>query len=115
MYLFVECWKARKEWFELTSDEQAAYMAELGKGIGELMKVGVEIVSWTFNDPSTSKRAPYDYVAVWKFPTKEFAAQFEQIVEGSGWYNYFDQINLKGEVSTPEACIGQMIGAIQHV
>jgi hypothetical protein len=113
MYLFVECWKARKEWCNLTIQEQSAYMAELGKGIGELLKAGVEIVSWTYNDPETANRAPYDYIAVWKFPTKELAGQFEQIVEGSGWYNYFDQVNMKGEVSTPDACISQMIGMKQ--
>ena len=110
MYLFIECWKARPEWLALSPEVRGSYMAELGKGIAELMKSGVEIVSWSMNDPNTSNRGPYDYFAVWKFPTKDLANGFEHIVQQSGWYNYFDQVNFKGEVSSPDASIGHMIG-----
>jgi hypothetical protein len=110
MYLFVECWKARPEWLALNTEARGAYMAELGKGMEELVKAGVEIVSWSMNEPDTSNRAPFDYFAVWKFPTGELAAGFEQIVQQSGWYSYFDQVNLKGVVAPPDASIGQMIG-----
>jgi hypothetical protein len=110
MYLFVECWKARPEWLELNTEERGNYMAELGKGIEALLKAGVEIVSWSMNDPDTSNRASFDYFAVWKFPTKELADEFEKIVQQSGWYNYFEQVNLKGELSSPDHIIGQIIG-----
>ena len=110
MYLFVECWKARPEWLALTPDARSAYMAELGKGIGELLKSGVEIISWSMNDLDTTNRGPYDYFAAWKFPTKEQATGFEQVIQQSGWYTYFDQINFKGEVLDPNPSIGHMIG-----
>jgi hypothetical protein len=110
MYIFVECWKCRPEWLALTKEARGAYMAELGKGIEQLLKSGVEIVSWSMNEPDTSKRSPYDYFAVWKFPTREQAAGFEQVVQQSGWYNYFDQVNLRGEVAPPDPSIGHMIG-----
>jgi hypothetical protein len=109
MYLFVECWKAKPEWLAMNPDARGAYMNALGSGIQELLKAGVEIISWSMNDPGTSNRAPYDYFAVWKFPTPEGAAMFEQVVQQSGWYTYFEQVNLKGEVSSPEPCIGHMI------
>ena len=35
---------------------------------------------------------------------------FEQVVLQSGWYTYFDQVNLKGAVSPPDTSIGHMIG-----
>lgn len=110
MYLFVECWKARREWLDLDKESRVAYMNALGGGIAELMKAGAEIVSWAMNEPDTACRASFDYVAVWKFPTRELADGFEKIVEQSGWYNYFDQVNLKGEISSPDFCIGRMIG-----
>ncbi|MBK7031418.1 MAG: hypothetical protein IPH45_20485 [Bacteroidales bacterium] len=101
MYLFVECWKARPEWQALSSEARGAYMEELGKGIEALINSGVEIVSWSMNDQDTANRGSFDYFAVWKFPTKELAAGFEQIVQQSGWYNYFDQVNFKGEILSP--------------
>ena len=109
MYLFVECWKARPEWQALNPEARGAYMAELGKGMEELLKSGVEIVSWSMNDPDISRRGPFDYFAVWKFQTKEQATGFEQVVLQSGWYSYFDQVNFKGEVSDPTSVIGHMM------
>ena len=109
MYLFVECWKARPEWLALKAEERGAYMAQLGQGIGELLKAGVEVISWSLNDIDTSNRSQYDYFAVWKFPTKEMVQGFEQIVEQSGWYNYFDQVNLSGEIKDPFSCISNIV------
>jgi hypothetical protein len=109
MYLFVECWKARTEWLALKQEERGAYMAQLGAGIQELLNTGVEIITWSFNDPDTASRGAFDYFAVWKFPNKEAVKGFEQIVEKSGWYTFFDQVNLSGEMSDPQACIAHMI------
>jgi len=109
MILFIECWKARPEWLELSIEARSTYMEQLGQGIGELIKAGVEIISWSMNEANTSNRSPFDYFAVWKFPSLEIAAGFEQIVQQSGWYNYFDQVNLKGEISDPQTMIGKII------
>lgn len=109
MYLFVECWKARPEWKDLNKEARIAYMEELGRGMEELIKAGVEIISWSMNDPDTSNRSPFDYFAAWKFPDKAFAKGFEQIIQQSGWYNYFDQVNLGGEMSDPSSSISHMI------
>jgi hypothetical protein len=109
MFLFIECWKARPEWLELSIEARSTYMEQLGQGIGELIKAGVEIISWSMNEANTSNRSPFDYFAVWKFPNREIAAGFEQIVQQSGWYSYFDQVNLKGEISDPQTMIGKII------
>ncbi|HLO92102.1 MAG TPA: DUF6616 family protein [Lentimicrobium sp.] len=110
MYLFIECWKAKQEWFDLSTENRAAYMSELGKGITGLLEAGVEIVSWGINSDDISNRSKYDYFGVWKFPDRNFAKQFELIIEQSGWYNYFDQVNLGGEICMPDIPIGHMIG-----
>jgi hypothetical protein len=34
---------------------------------------------------------------------------FQAIVEGAGWYNYFEQINMTGEDIGAEKVIGKMI------
>ncbi len=109
MYLFIECWKARQEWITLSQADRADYLTQVSGGVGDLIKAGVEIVSWSMNDKNTSNRGDYDCFAVWKFPNKEIALQFEQIVEQSGWYNYFDQVNFKGSLSDPQSIIEAMI------
>lgn len=109
MYLFTECWKAKDEWLELDKKSRNDYMQELGKGVAELVKAGVEIITWSMNDCDITKRAPYDYFAIWKFPNKAFAQQFELIIEQSGWYKYFDQLNMGGEIGKPDESISHMI------
>ena len=89
MYIFVECWKARPDWLAFTPAGRGSYMAEPGKGIAELMKSGVEIVFWSMNDPGISNRGSYDSFAVWKFPTKDLADGFEQIVSPASFRVFF--------------------------
>lgn len=46
---------------------------------------------------------------MYKFPNQEMVTQFEQLVEGSGWYTYFEQVNISGEALTPNYILGQII------
>ncbi|MCG7857013.1 DUF6616 family protein [Flavihumibacter sp.] len=109
MITYVELWKAKQAWTDLSKSERGDYMNALGPAIQHLLENGVQIVSWGSNDSSTFSKADYDYFAVWTFPTIESAQEFEKMVEGAGWYNYFDQVNAMGTTSTPQDVIGMMI------
>jgi len=109
MITYIELWKAKQAWLDMNTEERANYMAALGPAIQQLMENGVQIVSWGTNEAGTFKKVDYDYFAVWTFPTTEAAQQFEVMVEGAGWYNYFDQVNAMGNTSTPQEVIGKLI------
>lgn len=109
MIYFIECWNAKPAWKALSQEERANYMGQIGGAIQGLMEQGVEVVTWSNNDESTSKRADYDYFAIWSFPTQALADHFQQLVEGAGWYTYFEQSNLMGKKASPEELIGQLI------
>lgn len=109
MYLYVELWKAKPEWLGLSEKERGEYMSQLGPAIEGLAKSGVEIVGWGLNDAETPYRGDYPYLAVWKMPNKNLVQQFEETVEQAGWHKYFEQINVRGELLTPETVIENMI------
>jgi hypothetical protein len=109
MHLMIEVWNAKPAWLALSQEERGAYMANIGPAIEQLLGAGVEIVGWGSNDADTSNRANYQYFAVWKMPNKEIVNQFEQAVEQAGWYNYFDQYNLRGEIVPVEQVIGEHV------
>lgn len=109
MITYIELWKAKQAWTDLPTEERGAYMTALGPAIQQLMENGTEIVSWGKNNDATFNKADYDFFAVWTFPTEEAAKSFETMVEGAGWYNYFDQVNAMGNTSTPQDVIGQLI------
>jgi hypothetical protein len=109
MITYIELWKAKQAWIDLSKDERGNYMNGLGPAIQQLLDNGVQIVSWGSNEPSTFNRVDYDYFAVWTFPGTDAARDFEKMVEGAGWYNYFDQVNATGVASTPQDVLGIMI------
>lgn len=109
MITYIELWKAKQAWLNLPKEEREAYMTALGPAIQQLMENGVQIVSWGTNEASTFSKVDYDYFAVWTFPNMEAAQGFEKLVEGAGWYNYFDQVNVMGNAGSPQDVIGKMI------
>src|SRR2546425_4237095 len=109
MITYVELWKAKQTWINLSKSDRGDYMNALGPAIQHLLDNGVQIVSWGSNNSSTFSKADYDYFAVWTFPNIETAQDFEKMVENAGWYNYFDQVNAMGTASSPQDVIGMMI------
>jgi hypothetical protein len=109
MFTYIELWKAKQSWLELSKDERANYMNALGPAIAQLIAGGAQIVSWGYNESSTFCRADYDFFGVWNFPDRDAALGFEKMVEGAGWYHYFDQVNAMGAAGGPQESIAMMI------
>lgn len=109
MITYIELWKAKQAWKDLSKEERGNYLDAIGPVIQQLLDSGVQILSWGSNEKDTFSKADYDYFAVWTFPGLESAQHFEKIVEGAGWYTYFDQVNAMGPTSTPQEVIGKMI------
>ncbi|MDQ6608825.1 MAG: hypothetical protein M3Y85_03290 [Bacteroidota bacterium] len=110
MITYIELWKAKQAWIDLSKEERGNYLAALGPAIQQLMESGVQIVSWGANEDSTFSKADYDYFAVWTFSDAATVQSFETMVEGAGWYNYFDQVNIMGTATSPQEVMGKMIG-----
>jgi len=110
MKYYIEGWNAKQAWLDLDQEQRGAYMAQLGPSIQQMAEQGVEIISWGLNDPDTDHRLPFDFFAIWKFPSDEMAKTFEGVVNGAGWYNYFEQQNIKGNPASPQDVIGHLIG-----
>lgn len=105
MYLYVELWKLRPAWFELSQDEKKSWMDELLGGLQEQFQAGVEPIGLAFNDDDTPHSSEYDFFAVWKMPDKDVARTFENFVEDSGLHKYFEQVNTRGEATDIEEVV----------
>lgn len=109
MYIYVELWKFRQAWLDLSVDERRAFMDNIGSQIQNLLDEGVESLAFAYNDDETPHPSGYDYIAVWKIPNKDLVEKFEKTVEDSGFHNYHEQVNARG----PMVDLGPMIN--QHV
>jgi hypothetical protein len=109
MKIFIELWKAKDAWKEMSLEDRQNYVGAIGPVMQDLISKGVVIDAWGLNEDKSEYRADYDFYAVTRFPSPELLSEFEAIVEGAGWYNYFEQVNITGDVSTPENVIGKML------
>jgi len=109
MIYIVEIWSVKPAWLALSTQERGAYMTQVGGAIQDLLAKGVKGLTWSHNDSNTSKRMDHDFFAIWTFPDQNLADDFLQIVEGAGWYEYFEQVNLKGNAASVEDIIGRLV------
>lgn len=111
MKLFLELWKPKQAWLDLPIEERQEYIESLGPSIGGLLDEGVELLGIGTIDADTDQRPDYHYWAVWRIPSEELVARFENQVREDGFYEYFEQINARGEPRSPEEVFGEMIAA----
>ena len=109
MITYIELWKAKQTWINLTPEERNTYVQALGPVIQQLLAGGVQIISWGINDGSTFRRVDFDYFAVWSFPDENAAVKFEKLVEAADWYTYFEQVNARGANMSPQDVMAHMI------
>jgi len=109
MKIFIELWKAKDAWKKMPLSERQNYVGQIGPVMQDMISKGVVIEAWGLNEDTSVHNAGFDFFGVTKFPTPELLKEFETIVEGAGWYNYFEQVNISGTVMSPEEVIGKML------
>ena len=109
MYLYIELWKPRQKWMDLSHQGRQAYVEQVGPGIGKLTEAGVELVGFAMNDEDTPYRAGYRYLAAWKMPGREQVDLLEEVLEEAGWHEHFEQVNARGELVPPPQALADMV------
>lgn len=111
MYLYLELWTARPAWLALSTEERTQFMDSIGPAIGQLLDTEIELLGFALADSGALQGTAHTYMAAWRMPTRELAVMLEEAVAGSGWHDYFDQVNARGAVmDTPDA-LAHMIAA----
>lgn len=109
MHIFVELWNVRQAWLDLPQADRVAYVEGVGGAMGELAEAGIECICWSHVDDADYPSG-HKFMAVWKMPDQSAVELFEKTVEGAGWYNYFEQVNARGALQTPQEVLGDLIG-----
>lgn len=110
MHVFIELWNVKPAWTALPQSERAAYVAQLGPAIEQLMGMGIEVVAFAENTDPSPQKAGYDYLAVWTMPDASAVDTFHAAVTQAGWHDYFEQVNASGEAGPPDAVLGKLVG-----
>src|SRR6266478_10242471 len=91
--VFIELYNYRPTW------------AKCPEAVKGLKSAGVDVVAYGMNSPETDHRAPYDFFCVYRVPNVKVQREFERQVVASGWYDYFEQVNVSGDAQDFEAVL----------
>lgn len=111
MRIYVEQWRPGPAWLELDAEQRTTFVKTVGPDLQEVLDRGAELVALGPADPGTAYSGEPQYFAVWRFPDLDLVQLFERRIEGAGWYEYFDQTNLGGEIVDLDVLLEQLVAA----
>ncbi len=94
MQTLVIMWQPNDKWHALPSDEKKNYLLSLDTAVNEARSHGVMTLGWSKIDTSLPLAPAEGYVGVFAMSSIEDIHGLEQNVGESGWYDYFDSVNL---------------------
>jgi hypothetical protein len=95
--LFIELYNYKSAWTDCPETERAGFAEKIAEAVNGLTSAGVDVIAYGMNAVETDRRAPYDFFCVYRVPNAAFQREFERQIAASGWYNYFDQVNVSGD------------------
>lgn len=110
MYYTVELWTPKQAWLDLSKEEREAYVGSIVPTMQKHAEMGITTRAMMTNDADTDSRAPHRYFSIIEAPDEAAARTFEADVRAAGWYDYFDQVNLRGAARTAEEVVAEHIG-----
>jgi hypothetical protein len=103
--IFIELYNYRPAWAKCSESERTDFAKKIVEAVKGLKSADVDVVAYGMNSPDTDRRAPYDFFCVYRVPNVEFQREFERQVAASGWYDYFEQVNVSGDAQDFEAVL----------
>ena len=105
LQIFIELYNYRPAWAKLSESERTDFVKKVVEAVKGLKSAGVDVVGYGMNSPETDRRAPYDFFCAYRVPNVEFRREFERQITASGWYDYFEQVNVSGDIEDFEAVL----------
>jgi hypothetical protein len=106
MYVPVETWTPKPAFFAAHGQTRKNLFAGIQGAIKRRAEIGVITLGWGRVEPAAHSTS-YERFAVWQAPSRELADGFLGGVESSGWYTYFEQSNVVGELRSVNAVVAE--------
>lgn len=109
-YILTEIWNAKPSWLNLTESQRREYFDnEINPLLMGMVEKGAEILGCAINDNTGAERMNYQFMAVWKLPSKDLSDQLEAAAKEAGFLDYFDQVNFSGNIIPPPVLNESMV------
>ncbi|MCB0620869.1 MAG: hypothetical protein KDC43_21515 [Saprospiraceae bacterium] len=96
MYLYLELWKPKPAWEDLSREQREEFLAQFAPGVRRSEDLQVELLGFALNE--RENEVQYRYIAAWKMPNRGLIHMLEKAEEKEGWTTYFDIAHLGGRL-----------------
>lgn len=107
MHAVVETWTPKAAFMAASPEARAAFFQAMGADMNEMTNNGVESLGWGQVELSNENSTEQKWSAVWRMSDADAAVAFLAAVAASGWYDYFEQTNVRGELRQAETVIAE--------
>jgi haloalkane dehalogenase len=111
--LFIELYNYKPAWTNCPEGKREDFARQIAEAVKGATSAGVDIVAYGMNAVETDKRAPYDFFCVYRVPSVAFQREFERQIAASGWYDFFDQVNISGDARCFEEMLMSNAGMVR--
>ena len=106
MHVFIELWSVKPSWSALSPASRQQFMANMARLTGPIIeKESIEVLGWGFSDPTVEQAEPHRFFGVWRAARAESLVALRKAIAEGGWYGHFDQVNVTGELLSPDAIV----------
>jgi hypothetical protein len=111
VHLYVEQWKARPAWLAMPASERSAWVAAIQPMLRDAGDGNVELIGFAVTDADAPHGTDYPYMAVWRVASLQAVQTFEGHRQATGWHDYFEQVNARGELQPAVQVLDHMARA----
>lgn len=94
MQTLIILWEPNEHWQALSEQEQKDYLLSLDVAVNEARSHGVMTLGWSEVDRNLARAPAQGYVGVFAMSNAADIHELHKNIEKSGWYDYFDSVNL---------------------
>lgn len=109
MYLYIELWKPRPNWSNLSCEAREEFLAQVQPAVQNMKDIGVELIGFAVCDEEAPDDAHYRYLAVWKMPNLGHVHMLEKAIRAEGWGNFFEISNARGKLMPLREAVRDMV------
>ncbi|HCT7898548.1 DUF6616 family protein [Klebsiella sp. PL-2018] len=92
----VELYTPNAEWKSLTIGLRRQFLEDINNSMSSLSSMGVEILTLTEIQPGIDRSTEHRFLGIWRFPDAQTRDALLAGIKASGWYEYFEHVNVTG-------------------
>lgn len=108
MRYYIEEWKPRPKWLQLTAEDRGKFFFDLTPTMQTLFDAGVELVGYVVNRQAGGA-SKLSFLRIWKMSEESLAQRVEAALAATTWNEFFEPAGPRGEVLTPQVAIPHLI------